>query len=82
MLTFLSDDTYQYLLGEDVFVAPIMEEDGLVTVTFPSEDDWVYVFDDSQVYGPSETVSLTVPLAEFSVFVRQDSEISEILLSR
>ena len=82
MLTFLSDDTYQYLLGEDVFVAPILEEDGLVNVTFPSEDDWVYVFDDSQVYAASETVSLTIPLTEFSVFVRKDSEISETLLSR
>jgi hypothetical protein len=51
-------------------------------VTFPSEDEWVYVYDESQVFSASETASLTIPLSEYSVFVRQDSEISEILLSR
>jgi alpha-glucosidase (family GH31 glycosyl hydrolase) len=78
LMDFQDDETYAYLLGRDVFVAPILEEGGAVTVTFP-EGDWAYLFDTSRAWSTGDSETLTLPLDEFPVFVRQGSEIASTL---
>jgi len=80
LMTFLDTEDYRYLLGNDVFVQPILDDGTTVEVTFPTEGSWEYLFDESAVYEAGETVTLEVPLSEFSVFVRQGSEIADTLL--
>lgn len=58
-----------YLLGEDLYVAPMTEAGTSRSVTFPAGAwrDWL---DESQVYAGGSTQTLTVPLERFPVFVR------------
>jgi len=80
LMTFQSKETFAYLLGEDLFVAPIVQEDGVVSVTFPDEGDWVYLFDETLSYEAGSQADLTIPLDEFSVFVRSGSDLAQTLL--
>ena len=73
-MKFTDKSTYQYLLGPDVFVAPVLEAGGGVTVVFP-DGDWVDLFDDSNVYHGDEQVNLVVPLEQAAVFLRQGSNV-------
>ena len=81
LFTFTDSDRYSYLLGDDIFVAPILQENGEVSILFP-QGDWVYLFDQEQNYSGGESITLQLPLAEFSVFVRKDSPVAETLLNR
>jgi len=60
--------SYQYLLGDDILVAPMVKEGNHRTVVFPA-GEWIYMFDESKVY--SGTQKLTFPLDEFPVFIRK-----------
>ncbi len=79
LTTYLSQADYSYLLGPDIFVAPMLEEGTSRVVTFP-EGRWVYLFDASQVYEGPTQATLDIPLSEFPAFVREGSEIAETLL--
>lgn len=74
LMQFTDKETYQYRLGPDVFVAPVLEEGGAVTVTLP-DGDWVYLFDETVVHHGSDVIDLVVPLDEAAVFVRQGSSV-------
>lgn len=77
---FTHNDRYSYLLGDDIFVAPVLEENGAVTISFPT-GEWMYLFDSSQVFDQSnQEMAFTVPLDEFPVFVRVGSAVSTTLL--
>ncbi len=61
--------TYEYLLGDDLLVAPIFEEGNTRAVTFP-KGDWIYMFDQTKQYtGGIKTLSF--PLDEYPVFIRK-----------
>lgn len=61
--------TYQYLLGDDLLVAPFFEEGSERTVTFP-KGEWIYMFDETKTYtGGIKKISF--PLDEFPVFIRK-----------
>jgi alpha-glucosidase (family GH31 glycosyl hydrolase) len=80
LTTYLTRADYTYLLGPDVFVAPMLEEGTSRTLSFP-EGSWVYLFDASKTFtGPTEA-TLEIPMAEFPVFVREGCEIAETLLA-
>ncbi len=59
-----------YLLGEDLFVAPMTEAGTSRTVTFPIGRwrDWL---DESTAYDGGTSATLAVPLARYPVFVRE-----------
>ena len=64
-------DTYNYLLGPSILVAPIISNDSTVSITFPVGSNWVYWWDHSKVYQGGSTFQLTaVPLEEFPVFFK------------
>ncbi len=61
---------YEYLFGDDFLVAPIWQDTLSRPVTFPP-GTWRYFFDDARVYKGGQTVTLTFPLEEFPVFVKE-----------
>ena len=61
--------TYQYMLGDNILVAPMFEEGTERTVTFPS-GEWIYMFDESKVYTPG-IKKLTFGMDEYPVFIRK-----------
>lgn len=75
LMTFENRTTFEYLLGPDIFVAPITTISARRLVTFP-EGEWEYVQDRSRIYAGGTTTTLTVPLEEFPVFVRRGSRVS------
>ena len=75
---FLSRDDYSYLLGPDLFVAPMLESGTQRTVTLP-EGEWVWLFDDAVEGGEGDTLNLDVPLDRFPVFVRKGHPMLETL---
>jgi alpha-glucosidase (family GH31 glycosyl hydrolase) len=79
LMNFQSSKNFQYLLGRDIFVAPILSEDGSVMINFPGSDSWVYLFDRSKVYKGGTTQTLTFPLSEFPVFLRKGSLIENTI---
>jgi alpha-glucosidase (family GH31 glycosyl hydrolase) len=76
MLEFRSRSAYSYTLGDDLFVAPILSEGGAISVVFPGEDEWIYLFDTDMRFIGGETASLVVPLDEYPVYVRAGSELA------
>lgn len=61
--------TYQYLLGEDILVAPMFEEGNERTVVFP-KGEWIYMFDEAQTFKAG-IKKLTFEPDEFPVFIRK-----------
>ena len=59
---------YQYMLGDDIFVAPIVNEGNDRTIVFPP-GEWIYMFDESRTY--SGIKKLTFPMEEFPAFIRR-----------
>ncbi len=80
LMPFVDHDTYTYLLGPDIFVAPIIEEGDQITVEFPDEGSWVWLFGDHQTFAAGAEETLTVPLDEYPVFLREGSDIAATLL--
>lgn len=61
--------TYQYMLGDDILVAPVFEEGNERTVTFPP-GEWIYMFDETQTYSMG-IKKLSFGLGEYPVFIRK-----------
>ena len=60
---------YQYMLGDDIFVAPMVEEGNERTIVFPA-GEWIYLFDESKTYKQG-IKKLSFPLDEFPAFIRK-----------
>jgi alpha-D-xyloside xylohydrolase len=58
----------QYMLGEELLVAPIVTAEGSRDVVFP-EGDWINWFDGTTVSGPA-TENLAVPLGDLLLYQR------------
>ncbi len=76
LMTFQSKSTYEYLLGPDLYVAPMTAPGTQRTVLFPAVGQWEYLFDRTQVYEAGETATLEIPMDEYPVFVRRGSTIA------
>jgi alpha-glucosidase (family GH31 glycosyl hydrolase) len=76
LVTYLDKADYRFLLGPDVFVAPMLEAGTTRAVTFPAGSDWIYLFDKSKTYTGGSTATLTVPYAEFPVFLKKGSTLA------
>ena len=79
-MDFTRKATYSYLLGSDIFVAPVLDETGTVSIDFP-EGSWVYAFDESQTYADEISTSFTVSLDEYPVFFRDGSEVGRTIIA-
>ena len=81
-MTFTDKATYTYLLGDDIFVAPFLEGGTQIDITFP-DGSWIYAFGDGvTAHAGGDTESFNIPISEFGVFVRQGSEVAEVVLNR
>jgi len=69
LMTFLDDQDYAYLLGDDVLVAPVLTEDGTVSVSFPKGRQWRWLFGDGSIQDGGQTLKLTMKLDEFPAYV-------------
>jgi len=61
--------TYEYMLGDNLLVAPFFEEGNSRTVVFP-KGDWIYMFDQTKQYSAG-IKTLTFGLNEYPVFIRK-----------
>jgi alpha-glucosidase (family GH31 glycosyl hydrolase) len=61
---------YQYLLGDDVLVAPVVEPGCTTWDVYLPAGDWVDAWTGMRLSGPVE-VTRTVPLDEIAVYVRE-----------
>ncbi|MCS6934050.1 MAG: hypothetical protein NZM35_02725 [Chitinophagales bacterium] len=80
LMTFLDKSKYSYLLGTDIFVTPILDDFGTVTINFPAGNDkWVYLYDKTKVYDGGTSITKTFPIDEFPVFVRQGTPLANVI---
>ena len=60
---------YQYMLGDDILVAPIYEDAPGREVTLP-EGTWRFLFDDDDIREGPDTFTRSYPLDEYPAFIR------------
>ncbi|MFM1875773.1 MAG: hypothetical protein RL266_1510 [Bacteroidota bacterium] len=70
LMQFFNKTDYSYMLGPDIFVAPFLEEGTSITVNFPAGYEWIYLYDNNQIYQGGTSETLTVPYTEFPVFMK------------
>jgi len=73
-ISFADPDTWDFLVGDDIFVAPIIRPHGEITlrnVSFPEGSEWTDWWDPYKVYRPGERLELFVPINHFPVFKRR-----------
>ncbi|MFH1466396.1 MAG: TIM-barrel domain-containing protein [Pseudomonadota bacterium] len=80
LFAFQDDETYEYILGEDLFVAPMIEPGTSRDVTFPEGEDWIWLFGEHPVYAGGTAETLEIPLDTFPGFVREGSGLRATLL--
>ena len=71
--------TKSYMLGADIFVVPVVDETGSVSIQFP-EGEWVYAFDEDEVFEGNSTTSMTVTLPSYPLFFREGSAVGDVIL--
>ena len=75
MMNFFNQTDYSYILGDDIFVSPILDATSNVNVKFPAGSNWVYLFDKTKVYTGGSTVLMNFSLDQFPVFAKQGSSV-------
>jgi len=77
LMQFFNSNDYSYMLGSDIFVAPMLSSTNSVTLDFPT-GDWNYLFNNAQIYsGPLNAIN--IPIGEFPVFIKSGSPMLQIL---
>jgi alpha-glucosidase (family GH31 glycosyl hydrolase) len=67
---------YSYMFGDDIFVAPVLNTAGTVTINFPAGSKWVYLHDKTEIHEGGTSITKTYPLNEFPVFMKEGSAIA------
>ncbi len=81
LFSFLDDETYEYMLGDDIFVAPMTETGTSREVPFPEDGSWTWLFGDHSQHAGGGVEILEFPLDSFPAFVRQGSALEGELLT-
>eukprot|EP00004_Rigifila_ramosa_P005423 TRINITY_DN1593_c1_g1_i2.p1 TRINITY_DN1593_c1_g1~~TRINITY_DN1593_c1_g1_i2.p1 ORF type:complete len:579 (-),score=136.73 TRINITY_DN1593_c1_g1_i2:202-1902(-) len=63
--------SWNYLLGNDIFVAPMVNDTYERLVEFPTGSRWVSWWDNSAIYDGGALVTVPVPLSEYPVYRRE-----------
>jgi alpha-glucosidase (family GH31 glycosyl hydrolase) len=66
-------DTYNYLLGPDILVAPIHQNVTVANVTFPVGSSWSSFWNHAETFNGGQQVMYDCPLDTFPVFQRVGS---------
>ncbi len=65
-------ETYEFMLGRDILVAPVLRENATNRVTYLPNDEWVHLWSGKEYTGGKHTVPS--PVGAPPVFVRKASE--------
>ena len=81
IMQFYNSSDYQYMLGSDVFVAPITSTSNDVLIgSFPGNNTtWVYLFDNTQTFQSGSSTIISTPLDQFPVFIKSTSPLLQVL---
>ncbi len=71
------EQTYEYLLGRDILVAPVLRPDTVTKDVYLPQDNWVHLWSGKE-YGGG-TVSVHAELGLPPVFIRKDADVLQIL---
>lgn len=63
-------ETFNYMLGPSLLVAPIIDDTSVANVTFPADSNWVSYWNHSLTYAANSSFSFRVSEADFPVFQR------------
>ena len=70
LIDLFKPETYNYLLGDSILVAPVLSDPSDVSVTFP-EGQWVAWWNDSLVYKEGDVAKFAaLPLEVFPAFIK------------
>ncbi len=70
-------ETYEYLLGRDVLVAPVVEEGANTRTLYLPDDRWIHLWSGRE-YGGGDVI-VASPVGEPPVFYRADSETAKLM---
>ncbi|MGN1419332.1 MAG: alpha-glucosidase, partial [Acutalibacteraceae bacterium] len=75
------DEGYEYLLGRDVLVAPVLKKDAYSRAVYLPDDEWIHIESKKEYKGGKYNIS--APLGEIPVFVRKNAsqDVLNILLN-
>jgi hypothetical protein len=82
LMRFFNNTThYQFTLGSDIFVAPVLSSSNSISISsFPGTGtSWVYLFDNTKVYQSGQSGSLSIPLDQYPVFIKSTSPLLAVL---
>ena len=74
------NEAYEYLLGRDILVAPVLKQGAVTKTVYLPDDKWVHIWSRKEYRGGHHTVS--APIGEIPVFVRKGTEAEELLISK
>ncbi len=72
------DEMYEYLLGRDLLVAPVIEEKAVYREVYLPEDQWIHLYTGDSYDGGRHSVF--APIGRPPVFVRKDSPYTDELI--
>lgn len=72
LMQFFNKTDYSFMLGPNYFIAPFLEEGTSITVNFPVGYEWIYMYDNNQVFTGGTSETLTIPYTEYPVFLKGD----------
>lgn len=73
------NEAYEYLLGRDILVAPVIKENAQTREVYLPSDKWVHLWSGKEYVGGQNTVSS--PIGQPPVFIRKESKYFDSLMS-
>lgn len=75
------NEGYEYLLGRDVLVAPVLKRDAYARQVYLPQDEWIHIESKKEYTGGR--FNIAAPLGEIPVFVRKNAseDVLKILLN-
>lgn len=71
-------ETYEYLLGRDILVAPVLDEESRSWEVYLPDDTWIHIFS-GKIYSRGK-IAVNAPIGEPPVFIRSGSKYKEQIL--
>jgi len=72
-------EAYEYLLGRDILVAPVIREKAQTRMVYLPDDEWIHLWSGRE-YSGGET-EVAAPVGEIPVFIRKNSPVRDELLN-
>ncbi|MCM1364357.1 MAG: alpha-glucosidase [Faecalibacterium sp.] len=66
------NEVYEYLLGRDILVAPILKANAKSREVYLPDDEWVHLWSEKEYVGGVYTVS--APVGEIPIFIRKNAK--------